>query len=371
MGLSLLASGLLWVMLGCSQRSASPVSETDAGEGTVSVVPTVAAQFSVVVGGAVTTETQHWDGLSTGISSADLGIVGLQEEVDIGALRAAGFDVFAMASNNPVLPTDLSIDSDPSSSQAARSPVSIVGVGVDCSSAFDPVLRDINGISVAIFSVSGGESNDVEGGCGAGLEDGSALLQRIQQTRRDGVEIVIAALHWNDDRWSHGPSDVQLAHRLLDGGVDVLVGYGHHVGPVEVYETTDGRLTIAAYGLGALTTHEADHYRFGLHLPQVGDARDGMLLGFSVVKKDYGGQHQQVQLAHVMVDPTWVSQGDHIAPVVSRSEVVALAQRLQNTEALDDRMQLKQRIELLLFRRDRVAKAAGMDFLVPLQPSAL
>jgi poly-gamma-glutamate synthesis protein (capsule biosynthesis protein) len=67
---------------------------------------------------------------------------------------------------------------------------------------------------------------------------------RAQRRRRDRV---IVSVHWGSN-WGYAVPDAQLrfAHRLIDGGVDLVHGHSsHHPRPIEVYR---GRLIL--YGCG-------------------------------------------------------------------------------------------------------------------------
>jgi poly-gamma-glutamate synthesis protein (capsule biosynthesis protein) len=58
----------------------------------------------------------------------------------------------------------------------------------------------------------------------------------VQQMKHAG-DIVVASLHWGTN-WGHDISHDQIhfAHRLIDGGVDVVHGHSsHHPRPIEVY----------------------------------------------------------------------------------------------------------------------------------------
>jgi poly-gamma-glutamate capsule biosynthesis protein CapA/YwtB (metallophosphatase superfamily) len=83
------------------------------------------------------------------------------------------------------------------------------------------------------------------------LEDLSAatadkIIQRIDELRRPN-DIVVASIHWGSN-WGYEVSraHVQFAHRLIDGGVDLLHGHScHHPRPIEVY-----RKKLVLYGCG-------------------------------------------------------------------------------------------------------------------------
>ena len=69
---------------------------------------------------------------------------------------------------------------------------------------------------------------------------------QVRQLRRPG-DVVIASVHWGSN-WGYAVPDEQIrfAHRLIEGGVDVVHGHSsHHPRPIEVY-----RDRLVLYGCG-------------------------------------------------------------------------------------------------------------------------
>lgn len=76
----------------------------------------------------------------------------------------------------------------------------------------------------------------------------AALVERVAAVKRPG-DVVMLSVHWGSNWGYRVPGEqVEFAHRVVDGGVDVLHGHSsHHPRPVEVYR---GRLVL--YGCGDL-----------------------------------------------------------------------------------------------------------------------
>jgi poly-gamma-glutamate capsule biosynthesis protein CapA/YwtB (metallophosphatase superfamily) len=93
------------------------------------------------------------------------------------------------------------------------------------------------------------------------------VTERVRQWKRQG-DIVVVSVHWGSN-WGYNvsPDQVGFAHRLVEGGVDLVYGHSsHHPRPIEVHR---GRLIL--YGCGDLiddyegiSGHE--HYRDDLRL---------------------------------------------------------------------------------------------------------
>jgi poly-gamma-glutamate synthesis protein (capsule biosynthesis protein) len=73
-------------------------------------------------------------------------------------------------------------------------------------------------------------------------------VAQVRASKRPG-DIVVVSVHWGSN-WGYetDPEQVAFAHRLVEGGVDVVHGHSsHHVRAIEVYK---GKLVL--YGCGDL-----------------------------------------------------------------------------------------------------------------------
>jgi poly-gamma-glutamate capsule biosynthesis protein CapA/YwtB (metallophosphatase superfamily) len=143
--------------------------------------------------------------------------------------------------------------------------------------AFVPIPR--SGGRVVVFALGTPSSGIPHGWAAAGnrpgvklitsLTDGAAdvLCRRTEEVRQPN-DIVVVSAHWGTN-WGYDveADHVRFAHRLIDGGIDVVHGHSsHHPRPIEVYS---GKLIL--YGCGDLvddyegiTGH--DRYRDDLRL---------------------------------------------------------------------------------------------------------
>ena len=143
----------------------------------------------------------------------------------------------------------------------AAAKIRAAGAGHDARAARRPaVVPAAHGGRVIVFS-SGLESSGIpwawaaaRGRPGVDLLDGppaataGEVAGRIRDIRKPG-DVVVASLHWGSN-WGYGvpPEHVAFAHRIIDGGADIVHGHSsHHPRPVEVYR---GRLIL--YGCGDL-----------------------------------------------------------------------------------------------------------------------
>jgi len=134
-----------------------------------------------------------------------------------------------------------------------------VGAGRDADDARRPAAIPVTGGGrVVIFACGTGSSGIPAGWAATADRPGIDLLPDLSDTTADEVtgraraarrpgDVVVVSVHWGSN-WGYdvGPDQVRFAHRLIDGGVDLVHGHSsHHPRPVEVFR---GRLIL--YGCG-------------------------------------------------------------------------------------------------------------------------
>ncbi|MGZ4638805.1 MAG: CapA family protein [Actinomycetes bacterium] len=189
-----------------------------------------------------------------------------------------------------------------------------VGAGRDVEAAWLPAAVPLPaGRRMLVYSFGTGTSGIAPRWSATGDRPGVAYLtelsksravdvcERARQARRPG-DVVVASIHWGSN-WGYDVSrdQVAFAHRLIDGGVDVVHGHSsHHPRPIEVY-----RSKLILYGCGdfindyeGITGHES--YRSDLRLlylvsmePDTGAVTRLRMLPL---------QSQQLQLRHASRD---------------------------------------------------------------------
>lgn len=87
--------------------------------------------------------------------------------------------------------------------------------------------------------------------------DDTLIKRHVELARSEGADYIVSNHHWGCDHEMYPPKRlVDRAHEIFELGVDMIIGHHPHiVGPVDVYETSDGRRCIAYYSLGSLTTY--------------------------------------------------------------------------------------------------------------------
>lgn len=252
-----------------------------------------------------------------------------------------------------------------------------IGAGKTCEEAERAKILEVNGIRIAFVGATmlfnENENRGRNRPC-AFLLDEAAALREAKAAREAGAELVVLSAHWGVE-YATAPreQEIALAHRLLDGGFDAILGHHPHVlQPLEVYETKDGRLTFVAYSLGNFISNQSRFFVQGVQPDKVGNTRDGVILWFSAVRKDYGGEIR-TEWAHLSADPVWTENNalarktdKKLAPrvrVIHVDRRLAEAREQLATAGGEEAIRLQKEIETLEARRRQAGWILGEDFL--------
>jgi poly-gamma-glutamate capsule biosynthesis protein CapA/YwtB (metallophosphatase superfamily) len=164
---------------------------------------------------------------------------------NVPCLTAAGIEVCALA-NNHVL--DFGVGGLLETLDALRAAgLRTAGAGRTAGEAAQPAVVPVTGGRVVVLA-TGMESSGIPPAWAAGERPGvdllpgataagaSRMLERVHHLKRPG-DVVVVSIHWGPN-WGYEVSEshVRFAHRLVDGGVDVVHGHSsHHPRPIDVY----------------------------------------------------------------------------------------------------------------------------------------
>jgi poly-gamma-glutamate capsule biosynthesis protein CapA/YwtB (metallophosphatase superfamily) len=177
---------------------------------------------------------------------------------NLPCLTAARPDVFALANNHVLDFGDRGLlETLEALTQAG---LRLAGAGRDADQTRRPAVVPVDGGGRVVVFSFGTESSGIPAGWAAGDRAGVDLLcdlseasaaevtDRVRRVKRPG-DVVVASIHWGSN-WGHRVAEDQVwfAHRLIDGGVDIIHGHSsHHPRAIEVYK---GKLFL--YGCGDL-----------------------------------------------------------------------------------------------------------------------
>ena len=216
---------------------------------------------------------------------------------NVGCLALPGVDVWALA-NNHVLDYGTRGLRE-TLATLARAGLRVAGAGANLQEAWQPAVVVTEGRRLLVWSAAHASSGTPTSWAADATSPGVALLPDLSRatadrllasvaSRRRHGDLVVVSVHWGSNWGYDVPEEqVRFAHRLLDGGVDVVHGHSsHHPRPLEVY---DGRLVL--YGCGDLVNDyegiagEGARYRDDLRVLYVVDLSGpppGATTGWSV-----------------------------------------------------------------------------------------
>ncbi len=197
---------------------------------------------------SVTESDDHWKGK---------GIHYRMHPANVGCLTAAGIDVCALSNNHILDYGYAGLRETLETLAAAR--VKTAGAGRTLAEAEQPAILELPGHRRVIVFSLGSETSGILPAWAAtearpgvdllpDLSDATAarIVARLHRVRRPG-DVAIASIHWGSN-WGYEipEAHVRFAHRLVEGGVDVVHGHSsHHPRAIELYR---GRLLL--YGCG-------------------------------------------------------------------------------------------------------------------------
>ena len=174
---------------------------------------------------------------------------------NVQVLLTAGIDLVTLANNHMVdYDTPALLETREVLDEAG---IKHVGAGANDTEARQPLIAEVNGLKIAYLGYS--EMGDIffsynyvrplkASDTRAGINNFTVerVLEDVKKVREQ-ADIVIVMLHWGLE-YEYYPEDYQrlAAHRLIDGGVDLLIG--HHPHCIQRVETYNGG--IIAYSLG-------------------------------------------------------------------------------------------------------------------------
>ena len=125
--------------------------------------------------------------------------------------------------------------------------------------------------------------------------------EQVRLMKKQGAEAIAAYMHWGDEyKLTENSYQREMAQKLCDMGVDVIVGgHPHVVEPVDLITSTDGkRKTVCLYSMGNIVSNQR---RNRMRL-QTGHTEDGLVFEMTFSKYSDG----TVIFESIDSIPTWV-----------------------------------------------------------------
>jgi poly-gamma-glutamate capsule biosynthesis protein CapA/YwtB (metallophosphatase superfamily) len=205
---------------------------------------------------------------------------------NVSVLKAARLDVCSLA-NNHVLDFGVS-GLEETLDALSRARIAVAGAGR--SGPIGPAILPAAGGRVVVLAFGTTSSGVPAHWAATADQPGIALLPDLSDRTAEAVtaevsrvkqpgDVAVVSLHWGPN-WGYDVAtrQVRFAHRLIDGGVDVVHGHSsHHPQPIEIY-----RDRLILYGCGDLIDdYEGirgyEQYRDDLRLLYLATLEDGRL----------------------------------------------------------------------------------------------
>ncbi|MDB4867428.1 MAG: CapA family protein [Cohnella sp.] len=148
------------------------------------------------------------------------------------ALKNAGLDVLTLANNHTLDYGWVGLQDTMDALDDLK--LKHVGSGNDETEAFTPVYIEAKGITVAFIGISRvlPETSWKAGARHPGLADGynPAQAEKAIRAAKKKADLVVILVHWGIERADRpNKFQIQLGHRLVDAGADLVVGSHPHV----------------------------------------------------------------------------------------------------------------------------------------------
>jgi len=231
---------------------------------------------------------------------------------NIACLTAAGIQVASLANNHTLDWGRRGLAETLETLQ--RAGIQPAGAGRDLAEARQPAVLPLDPVEggagrVLVWAVGSMTSGIPDDWAAAEHASGLDLLPEINAAAADRLaarvaavkqrgDIAVISIHWGSNWGFDVPEDfIQFAHRLIEGGVDLVHGHSsHHVRPIEVY-----RDRLILYGCGDLIDDYegiASHGRYRsnlgvMYFPTL-EVSTGQIAGLAMVPM----QMRRFQLCH-------------------------------------------------------------------------
>lgn len=158
----------------------------------------------------------------------------------VNGLKHAGFSILSLANNHVLQHGEEAMRE--TMDILAEYNINYVGIGKEAGEARKPVMIDRRGISIAFLSYSLVPDNTAY----ISIRNPEEISANVREVRARS-DIVIVSLHWGSEYMERpSPSQVRLAHQIIDSGASLILGHHPHV--LQGIEKYHGG--IIAYSLG-------------------------------------------------------------------------------------------------------------------------
>jgi poly-gamma-glutamate capsule biosynthesis protein CapA/YwtB (metallophosphatase superfamily) len=166
---------------------------------------------------------------------------------DAKGLSFAGFDVVSLANNHMYDCEKKGILS--TMEFLTKEKIKFAGAGKTASTALHPAIIDLKSIRVGFLAFCAYPMDWInldEDTPAIAFYDSSVATEAVKQLKKK-ADVVVVSMHWGDEyKKSPNSSQINIAHQLIDAGVDLILGHHPHVTQkIDMYKGA-----LIAYSLG-------------------------------------------------------------------------------------------------------------------------
>jgi poly-gamma-glutamate synthesis protein (capsule biosynthesis protein) len=176
-----------------------------------------------------------------GIDSKRLSSVSMRAAPEaVEGLTYAGFNILSLANNHILEHGQYALSE--TMKILSRHDIKYVGVNTDITKAREPLIVDAKGIKIAFLAYCLIPDQTAY----ISIDDPQEICDDVSKAKLE-ADIVVVSLHWGNEYLEKpSPSQIRLAHQIIDAGADVILGHHPHV--LQGVESYKG--AIIAYSLG-------------------------------------------------------------------------------------------------------------------------
>jgi len=249
----------------------------------------------------------------------------------LGALSTAGFDVLSFANNHSY--DQKSEGLVRTLAEVENREMTAIGAGRSCAEAKKIHIVKVDAIRVGFLAITDllniNENTDVDTPCvylpGPKCQknctpdrdaiwyhiDENALISDIQTAKRQ-VDVLILSFHWGIEYRTKPLSlYTALAPKLMEHGVDVLLGHHPHVlQPVVRHTRSNGDEGVIAYSLGNFFSDMGKKYGMYPTSTTRGKTRDGILLSIDIAVYQLENGQRKITIPKLAPIPIWTENAN-------------------------------------------------------------
>lgn len=132
------------------------------------------------------------------------------------------------------------------------------------------LVKDINGIKIGFVNYTYGSTTSktsrVNYFSTANLDAFySDMGELMEQMKGEGAEAIVLYIHWGSEyQTKPNASQTQMANKLCEMGVDVIVGgHPHKIQPLELIKAENGNQTVCLYSMGNILSNQTIEAMYG------------------------------------------------------------------------------------------------------------